>query len=193
MIQAGAPPLDWHTDSDLGVGHIILSTQPYAGSHYATFPMDLPRKIIDCMCPRSVCRVCGVARERVVERGALENRVGRVDAAVWNPDLSKKSDEDHTASRWEHLVRDGFVPGHAYQTTTLGWTDCGHDNYRPGLTFDPFVGSGTTLAAAQDLGRDGIGIDIDEDNAWLARERVGMFCTFEHHDPPVVDVASDLL
>ena len=65
---------------------------------------------------------------------------------------------------------------------TLGWSDCGHDSYRPGHVLDPFCGTGTTLAAAQDLGRDATGIDIDEENAWLARERCGMFATFEHFE-----------
>jgi len=55
------------------------------------------------------------------------------------------------------------------------WTDCGHDDYRPGVVLDPFAGSGTTLAVATGLGRDAIGIDIDERNADLAVERVGMF------------------
>lgn len=54
-----------------------------------------------------------------------------------------------------------------------GWSDCGHDNYRPGLVLDPFAGTGTTLAVAHGHGRDAIGIDIDERNAELARERVG--------------------
>jgi site-specific DNA-methyltransferase (adenine-specific) len=76
---------------------------------------------------------------------------------------------------------------------TLGWTDCGHDNYRPGITFDPFCGTGTTLAAAQDLGRDGLGVDIDADNAWLARERCGLFLEIEDHTQPVVDVVTELL
>ena len=55
--------------------------------------------------------------------------------------------------------------------------DCGHDDYRRGVVLDPFAGSGTTLAVATGLGRDAIGIDIDERNADLARERVGMFLT----------------
>lgn len=59
--------------------------------------------------------------------------------------------------------------------TTLGWSDCGHDNWRNGVTLDPFAGSGTTLAAASGLGRDSIGIDIDGRNLDLARERIGMF------------------
>jgi hypothetical protein len=50
---------------------------------------------------------------------------------------------------------------------TLGWTDCGHDNYRPGVVLDPFAGTGTTLAVADCHGRDAIGIDIDERNRAL--------------------------
>lgn len=41
------------------------------------------------------------------------------------------------------------------------------------------VGSGTTLQVATGHGRDAIGIDLDERNADLARERVGMFLTVE--------------
>jgi DNA modification methylase len=59
--------------------------------------------------------------------------------------------------------------------TTLGWTDCGHDTWRTGIVLDPFAGSGTTLEAAQLVGRHAIGIDLDERNAELARDRVGMF------------------
>ncbi len=53
------------------------------------------------------------------------------------------------------------------------WSDCGHDDYRPGLVLDPFAGTGTTLAVAHGHGRDATGIDIDERSAELARDRVG--------------------
>lgn len=53
------------------------------------------------------------------------------------------------------------------------WSDCAHDDYRPGLVLDPFAGTGTTLAVAHGHGRDAIGIDIDEKSAELARDRVG--------------------
>jgi tRNA G10 N-methylase Trm11 len=55
----------------------------------------------------------------------------------------------------------------------LGWTDCNHDHWRPGVVLDPFAGSGTTLAVALGHGRDAIGIDLDDRNLELARERVG--------------------
>jgi site-specific DNA-methyltransferase (adenine-specific) len=45
---------------------------------------------------------------------------------------------------------------------------------RPGLVLDPFVGSGTTLKVARELGRDGLGIELNADFAQLARERAGL-------------------
>ncbi len=47
------------------------------------------------------------------------------------------------------------------------------DHWRSGVVLDPFAGSGTTLMVATGHGRDAIGIDIDERNAELARDRVG--------------------
>jgi site-specific DNA-methyltransferase (adenine-specific) len=41
-----------------------------------------------------------------------------------------------------------------------------------GIVLDPFCGSGTTLAVAQKLGRDGIGIELNREYATLAEERV---------------------
>ena len=48
-----------------------------------------------------------------------------------------------------------------------------------GVVLDPFVGSGTTMAAAQGVGRQSIGVDIDPRMAELVRERVGMFLEVE--------------
>jgi hypothetical protein len=83
--------------------------------------------------------------------------------------------------RWASGISDG-LGAHSNKTsaltlkpTTLGWTDCGHDKYRRGIVLDPFVGSGTTLMAASELGRDSIGIDLDSRNLELARQRCGMF------------------
>jgi DNA modification methylase len=45
---------------------------------------------------------------------------------------------------------------------------------RPGLVLDPFAGSGTTLKAARDLGRDALGIELNPDYAALACNRAGL-------------------
>jgi len=52
-----------------------------------------------------------------------------------------------------------------------------HHPPEDGVVLDAFCGSGTTLAVATGHGRDAIGIDLDERNADLARERLGMFIT----------------
>lgn len=44
---------------------------------------------------------------------------------------------------------------------TVGWTDCGCGApFRPGIVLDPFMGTGTTLRAAKDVGRSAIGVDL---------------------------------
>jgi site-specific DNA-methyltransferase (adenine-specific) len=50
--------------------------------------------------------------------------------------------------------------------------ECGADT-RPGLVLDPFVGSGTTLRVVRSLGRDGLGIELSEPFAAVARDRAG--------------------
>lgn len=42
------------------------------------------------------------------------------------------------------------------------------------LVLDPFVGSGTTLLAAQDLNRNAIGFDLNQDYIEIARTRLGL-------------------
>ena len=151
----GAPPLDtW-----------VIPTEPYKGSHYATFPSDLVVKPVAAMCPERVCVVCGAPSRRITEDTAeLADAKQRFKWASGGLEKGLKKD---AATRVD-------VSG---ARVTTGWTDCGHDSWRRGVVLDPFAGSGTTLAVATGHGRDAIGIDIDSANADLALERVGMFLT----------------
>lgn len=51
----------------------------------------------------------------------------------------------------------GFEWHEATRTGAIGFSDCGHDNYRPGVVLDPF-GTGVTAEVASAVGRDGIEI-----------------------------------
>lgn len=150
-LNASAPPLDWWE----------IPTQPYAGAHYATFPERLVVRPIEAMCPREVCNVCGEPRRRITE------------TAAW-PDDERYRDPERLAD-----TGGGRHGERAASSTTIGWTDCGHGNYRRGIVLDPFAGSGTTLAVAEGLARDSVGIDLDARNAELAARRCGMFLTIE--------------
>jgi site-specific DNA-methyltransferase (adenine-specific) len=164
---AGAPPLDWHTDEHPEDGDWLwkLPTRPYRGSHYATFPLTLPKRLIEAMCPQRVCTTCGKPSERITAATYTPHGVRRDEP---------KAVRGMGVQNGEHAQ--AFEHGRATKNVeTVGWSDCGHDTWRTGIVLDPFAGSGTTLEAAQLVGRHAIGIDLDERNAELARDRVGMF------------------
>jgi site-specific DNA-methyltransferase (adenine-specific) len=170
---AGAPPLDWHTDLEDGDWLWRMATQPYAGSHYATFPMALPKRLIEAMCPLRVCRECGKPSERIVgDAEYVNSRTGR--------DVTTLHFRSGEAINGQGNSRNSDGQGDRAATRiapTLGWSDCGHDHWRTGVVLDPFAGSGTTLEAAQAVGRHAIGLDLDHRNADLAQSRCGMFLT----------------
>jgi hypothetical protein len=146
----GAPLLDWWE----------IPTAPYKGAHYATYPPDLVVPVVKSMCPQRVCRVCGQPSRRIVnaERISEKNDIGRVKP---RPQLNGSGVDHPPEVGWE------------FKRETVGWSDCGHDDYRPGTVLDPFAGSGTTLAVATGHGLEAIGIDLDARNAELAYERIG--------------------
>lgn len=169
---AGAPPLDWYSEIDDGPNGDrlwIMNTAPYPGSHYATFPPELPRRIIESMCPRQVCTICGTPSTRIVE--ATEDYASR-------PFAGRDFRLNRNGDRGLNDTRNSDRPTAAF--VTLGWTDCGCStdgtpHWRNGLVLDPFGGSGTTGAVATGLGRDCTLIDLDGRNIDLARDRIGMF------------------
>lgn len=149
----------------------VVESEPYPGAHFAVMPSGLVVKPIETGCPRRVCITCGAASERLT--------------AGHTPTNGGDRERDRQGrGRKERSRTDVDEPRH-----TVGWTTCGcpstdglrldghhtGDGWQPGVVLDPFAGSGTTLAVATGHGRNAIGIDLDERNAQLARDRLGMF------------------
>ena len=61
------------------------------------------------------------------------------------------------------------------------------------LVVDPFSGSGTTLRVCQQLNRDAIGFEVNEDYVWQTEERLAMpFEGFDSIDERMLRVPNDL-
>jgi site-specific DNA-methyltransferase (adenine-specific) len=136
-----------------------ITTSPYKGAHYATFPPKLIEPMILAACPQIVCAKCGAPYQRVLERvdkrhwterndyrsgdkykfeyleSKQRNEIGRNDAPA-----SFKSPE---------MIDKGFQPTCNCNAGTTS-----------GIVLDPFVGSGTTIMVANQLGRRGVGLDL---------------------------------
>jgi DNA modification methylase len=166
---------DW-PDRDPSVGAPLLDyweipPTGYAGSHYAVYPPALVEPCVKAMCPPKVCLTCGQPSRRIVSEATYQRTdTDRVPARLTMQDGVRPAPGVN-----QHLREDGANTSVIAHRDTLGWSDCGHDNYRPGLILDPFAGSGTTLLVATGYGHDAIGIDLDPRNADLALQRVGPF------------------
>lgn len=137
-----------------------VASKPFKGAHFATFPPDLVRPCIRAgSSERGCCPSCFAPWERITDRRRRATRPG-------------------TASK---VTGDSLTDGnrdpqrHVTTTTTIGWRPtccCEAGEPIPCLILDPFGGSGTTVAVANEEGRHGIACDLNPDYVALAHERM---------------------
>ena len=147
--------------------------------HFAAFPTEWPRRIIQGWSPRGICVECGEGRRPVVDRKPMEFRP--------SPRNLIRKDEQGTALIGNNAGGTMLSPAE----TTITGEACAcviHDERhcvlclsgehkrelpptRPAVVLDPFGGTGTTALVAEALGRHGISNDMSADYCRLARWR----------------------
>jgi DNA modification methylase len=145
-----------------------VTTKPYSGAHFAVMPAALVEPCIKAGCPEQCCPVCGAGYERIVEQ-----KKGDTEASDRPKRTAGMSSKTSTLSLSGNGSKEWAERGG--KRLTLGWQpacDCATTGTIPGTVIDPFAGSGTTLAVAAELGRNGIGCELNPEYIGLAERRI---------------------
>lgn len=152
-----------------------LITPDYLPSHFAAFPMELPRRIIQGWSPAGVCTGCGQGRRPVSQPEVIPHWKGGTKGAR-NGARTGRALEPRTNTL--HAIT-GYAWGCSLDVSRPGSEDNlayaqagpGRQPTRPAVVLDPFGGTGTTALVADALGRHGISVDMSADYSRLAKWR----------------------
>jgi len=127
--------------------------------HFAAFPTEWPRRIIQGWSPRGICVECGEGRRPVSSVTLIDGGKSsrRIPGEGRNP-LTRHGE----ASASLRTERDRTIMGEACACPEPTAPT------RPGVVLDPFGGTGTTALVAHALGRHGISNDMSADYCRLA-------------------------
>jgi len=116
----------------------------------------------DCLgCPEKVCIKCNKARERILKKVST--------GESYSTGKSKEKNEAGLVTGFSGYSDGSSAP--IYET--IGFTDCNcGEGFKPRITLDPFMGSGTTAYVARSLGRNYLGIELNTEYIKLAEKRL---------------------
>jgi DNA modification methylase len=172
--EHGAPALE---RGDYSAGKNIrdvwtITAKGYDGPRYAAYPEKLVARMVKAgTSEKGCCPECGGQWERIVE--ASGGAIGQ----GWN-------DHNEDDVLGQRVIDRRAKGGHGYKRETIGWQppcDHGHEPV-PCIVLDPFVGSGTTVKVARELGRRGIGLDLSMPYLRLAQKRNRQMTLWEATD-----------
>ena len=140
-----------------------IATESFGEAHFATMPSELARRCIRAgTSAKGCCPECGAPVQRLVEKETYRDTAG-------TREMSKTP---------LNVIRAGWRKG-GPEISTVGWSpgcECGgsfgHHAPIPATVLDPFAGAGTTMLAAEQLGRDSIGIEINPEYVEMAERRL---------------------
>lgn len=143
-----------------------VSTKPFKGAHFATFPIDLIEPCILAGCPEQCCASCGAPIIPIYERPSPQ-------PVVEGSDLDRYGTDDHGVHRKVGSEYQKWLDANPKQMIGHKPT-CNCDaGVTAGTVFDPFGGAGTTAVAALKHGRNAILSEINQEYIAMAHARIG--------------------
>jgi len=151
-----------------------VTTKPFKGAHFATFPPDLIEPCVLAGCPEKICVECGTPYEREMEVIEVEpkeninisNNRKEFDSSMGGGGTSLKG---HSG----HFKADGTPV--TTPTKDLGFKkqcQCDNNETKAGTVIDPFGGAGTTGVVANRCDRNAILIELNNEYAEMSRNRI---------------------
>lgn len=135
--------------------------------HFAAFPTEWPKRLIQGWSPAGVCVACGDGRRPISSASTT---------------FDKARDQAHATEIAKRGAAHSVMSGGTAKSTLNGVTTRVITGYtcacadasaptRPAVVLDPFGGTGTTAMVAKALGRHGVTVDMSADYCRLAEWR----------------------
>lgn len=153
----------------------FINTEPYSGSHYASFPVELVKRPILATCPEEVCIKCDKAKRKIIKTGenldafnirvhdVKEGHLKHMDRVASDKEISEYNEQKYISEEKEYVISKGC--------------NC-NTEYKPGIVLDPFSGSGVTGRFCRYNNRDCILFELNPDYLKLIEDR----CMLKTHD-----------
>jgi len=151
-----------------------VTNKPFKGAHFAVFPPDLIKPCVLAGCPEKVCVECDTPYEREMEDVDVEPKKN-----ISIGDDRKEFDSSMGGGGTSLKGHSGYFKSDGTPVTTpkkdLGFKkqcQCETDETKSGTVLDPFGGAGTTGLVADRNGRNAILIELNDEYAEMARDRL---------------------
>ena len=132
-----------------------VTTKPFRGAHFATFPKDLIEPCIKAGCPEKVCSKCKTPYIKIKEKiGEFQRR--------WSKNNQENSPYEKQGSM-QNLYKDKGCKKDC---------KCETDKFESGIVLDPFAGAGTTGLVAKENNRAAILIELNGEYLAMAKKRI---------------------
>jgi len=142
-----------------------IPTQPFPEAHFAVYPEGLIEIPIKAGCPEFVCKKCGKARVKILNKTFIPRPTND------KPENYRAIQEEKKGNRKIGIVARKGVGSNEYDFK--GYSDCGcNAGFESGIVLDPFMGAGTTALVALKQRKRFIGIEIKQEYIDMAKKRI---------------------